>query len=327
MSPATSAPSPFHAGEQTLQARAGLRERMEEVGQRMIRDHMPEQHRELFCKLPTLVAGGIDAAGQPWATMLAGSPGFVSAPDARTLHIAALPHPGDPLADGLAPGQPTGLLGLEPHTRRRNRMNGRVRSRDGDGWSVAVGQSFGNCPQYIQAREPAWVADRRPGIPVEGGARLTTEAARLVAAADTLFIASASLHATASAAPGEGVDVSHRGGRPGFVRVGRAADGAAVLSLPDFRGNFLFNTLGNLMVRPLAGLLFFDPEHGHLLHVAARAEIVWEGPEVEAFEGAQHLLHLHVLRHVWRPHALPLRWSPAQAASQLATTGIWHGAA
>lgn len=325
MSSDTPAPSPFHAGELALQARAGLRERMEEVGRRMIRDHMPEQHRELFCKLPTLVAGGIDAAGQPWATMLAGAPGFVSAPDERTLRIATVPPPDDPLAACLAPGLPAGLLGLEPHTRRRNRMNGTVQSRDDEGWSVTVGQSFGNCPQYIQAREPTWVAGHRPGPVVEGGAVLPAEAARLVAGADTLFIASASRHAAASTASGEGVDVSHRGGRPGFARVGQAADGGTVLSLPDFRGNFLFNTLGNLLVRPLAGLLFFSPTHGHLLHIAAQAEIVWDGPEVAAFEGAQHLLHLRVVRHVWRPRALALRWSPAQPASQLAATGVWPG--
>ena len=89
---------PFHAGERELQARAGVRERMAEVGTRVIRDFMPDQHRELFAKLPLIVVGSLDEAGRPWASLLAGAPGFVSTPDARLMRIDALPHPDDPLA-------------------------------------------------------------------------------------------------------------------------------------------------------------------------------------------------------------------------------------
>src|SRR5262249_10310063 len=141
--------SPFHAGERELQARAGLRERLEEVGTKGIRDFMPVQHRELFGKLPTMQLAAQDEQGQPWATMLHGSPGFVSSPDDRTLRLAALPAANDPVAPWLREGSAVGLLGLEPHTRRRNRANGRVRAMHEDGFEVAVQQSFGNCPKYI----------------------------------------------------------------------------------------------------------------------------------------------------------------------------------
>ena len=93
---------PFHAGERELQMRAGVRERMTEIGPRVIRDFMPDQHRELFGKLPFMVVGSLDAAGRPWASLLAGAPGFVSTPDARRMRIDALPHPDDPLAQYLA---------------------------------------------------------------------------------------------------------------------------------------------------------------------------------------------------------------------------------
>ena len=59
-----------------------------------------------------------------------------------------------------------------------------------------------------------------------------------------------------------GADISHRGGRPGFVRV----DGD-VLTIPDFRGNRYFNTLGNLIAEPRASLLFVDFETGDLLQL------------------------------------------------------------
>jgi predicted pyridoxine 5'-phosphate oxidase superfamily flavin-nucleotide-binding protein len=319
--------APFHAGELAVQERVGVREKIEAIGQRVIRPFMPEQHRELFGKLPMFFIGSLDAQRRPWASVLAGRPGFVDTPDERTLRIAAVPASGDPLAQALQAGAPLGLLGLEPHTRRRNRINGTVVRCDAEGFSVDVDQSFGNCPQYIQAREPHWV--REPGsatVPraVHLGASLHDAAVRLVRGADTLFIASAAARARGRAGA-DGVDVSHRGGNPGFVRVDAdASGGRCVLTLPDFRGNFLFNTLGNIAAYPQAGLLFSDPATGNVLQLTGRAAIVWEGPEVQSFDGAQRLLQVQVDDAVWRPDALPLRWSAPQFAPQLAATGIWR---
>src|SRR4051812_45394486 len=112
---------PFHAGELALQDATGARERMAVAGPIAIRDHMPDQHRELFEKLPVIFAGALDPQGQPWATVLHGSPGFVRTPDSRTLRVGSLPGSSDPAGAGLRVGASVGLLGLEPHTRRRNR--------------------------------------------------------------------------------------------------------------------------------------------------------------------------------------------------------------
>ncbi|HEX6707891.1 MAG TPA: pyridoxamine 5'-phosphate oxidase family protein [Albitalea sp.] len=300
----------FHAGELAVQERAGVREKVAVAGTRMIRAFMPEQHRELFEKLPTLFVGSLDAQGRPWASVLAGRPGFVTAPDERHLRIAAHPEAVDPLAARLAPGTPLGLLGLEPHTRRRNRMNGTVVDADATGFGVEVDQSFGNCPQYIQAREPQWVQPA-PGPAEALGAGLNDAALRLVARADTLFIASASQRAGRRGGA-EGVDVSHRGGRPGFVR---AHDG--VLTLPDYRGNNLFNTLGNIAAHPRAGLLFVDYASGDLLQLTGAAHIIWDGAQLSAFEAAQRLVRVEVDQAWWRPAALPLRWSTPEFAPQL----------
>jgi predicted pyridoxine 5'-phosphate oxidase superfamily flavin-nucleotide-binding protein len=307
--------SPFHAGELALQQAAGVRERIGEIGPCVFRDHMPEQHREFFEQLPTLLVGSVDAQQRPWASMLAGLPGFIDTPDSRLLRVDALPLPGDPLHAQLQVGAALGLLGIEPQTRRRNRLNGTVSAVDDRGFELRVEQSFGNCPQYIQARSPRW--EGAPGIPPalrHEEARLSDEAAALVAQADTFFIA--------SAAPGHGADVSHRGGRPGFVRVQRHDDGM-VLTFPDFRGNYFFNTLGNISVHPKAGLLFVDHTSGGLLQLSGRAAIVAHVPEVEAFAGAQRLVRVEIETGLWTPGALPLRWSAPQPASQLAATGHW----
>jgi hypothetical protein len=322
-----SRPSPFHAGEAAVQSRAGVREKIEPAGQRMIRDAMPEQHRELFGKLPTLLVGSLDAQRRPWASILAGPPGFITTPDERTLRIAARPHTADPLAIALALGAPLGLLGLEPRTRRRNRVNGTLIALDAGGFSVGVDQSFGNCPQYIQAREPQPLASdasvrTRPAERLGPG--LSDGARTLIANADTLFIASASPNARGRGGA-DGVDVSHRGGKPGFVHIGSDPDsGRALLTIPDFRGNSMFNTLGNIAAHPHAGLLFIDYDNGDLLQLTGRAQLVWEGDALRSFSGALRLLRVTVDDALWRPAALPLRWSAAQYATQLQETGTWQ---
>ena len=319
--------APFHAGERALQSLAGSREQMEVAGPRVIRDHMPDQHREFFAQLPFLVVGSLDAALQPWASVLAAPAGFMHSPDATHLRVDALPAPGDPLAGPLTQGATLGLLGIQPHTRRRNRMNGTVEALDGAGFTVAVQQSFGNCPRYIQAREPVPASNRGHAPPVQPAQwldKLDLAAHRLIGSADTLFIATAYPNEAAAGdeadASSHGVDVSHRGGRPGFVRI----DGDDTLTVPDFNGNRFFNTLGNLAAHPRAGLLFIDFDSGDLLHVAVMAEIVWNGPEVEAFEGAERLMRFHVTHALRRPAALPLRWGDAQLSPHLAGTGQWN---
>lgn len=296
--------SPFHAGELALQARAGTRARLEVAGRRIIRDHMPDEHRELFEKLPYLVAGVADAGGQPWATLLTGDPGFVrTTPKAMT--IAALPAPADPAAGALREGASVGLLGIELTTRRRNRMNGRVGAVSEAGINVDVVQSFGNCPKYIQPRQHRRAARERPVVLREETSRLGREALELVDGADTFFIATASGAGLKGWAAG--VDVSHRGGQPGFVR---AADGAGqtVLTVPDFAGNGFFNTFGNLTQEPRAGLLFVDFARGHLLQLSVRGTVLWNSPGVAAAMGAERVLTLDVTGGHWLLDAVDLRW-------------------
>ena len=319
--------SPYHAGERAVQARAGARERAEQMGRRMIRDFMPDQHREFFAELPFLVVGTVDGQGRPWASILVGHPGFVTSPDPWTLKVAAGFGFGDPAAGQLKVGGAVGLLGIQPETRRRNRMNGTVAAIDAAGFTVRVDQSFGNCPQYIQARAPVFVTDPNATAPRpvrQEAAALSDAASTLVGTADTLFIAT-----TAPASYGGragGIDVSHRGGRPGFVR-GITEASRTVLTLPDFRGNNAFNTLGNIAVEPRCGLLFVDFATGGLLSLTGEAEIVWDGAELAAFAGAQRLLKFRLTSGVAIADALPFRWTAALPAPQLAATGTWAEAA
>ncbi len=315
------ADSPFHDGERRLQERAGVAERMETFARRAVRDHMPAQHRAFFADQPFLIAGSLDMEGWPWASILTGAAGFAASPDPRTLAVSAWPVAGDPLADALVAGAPLGLLGIEFATRRRNRLNGRVTSADGRRFVLAVDQSFGNCPQYIHSRElTAGPTSDAPAPPPERLGTFDAAAKAAIAAADTFFIATA---AHTDAPPVGGVDVSHRGGKPGFVRV----DDDRTLTVPDYTGNFHFNTFGNLMLNARAGLLFVDFASGDVVQLVGTVELIWDGEEVDAFAGAERLWRF-TLDHGQRlPGSVPLRWSGGEASPNSLMTGSWEDAA
>lgn len=215
-----------------------------------------------------------------------------------------------------------GLLGIDLSTRRRIRANGRIVEHDADGIRVAVAQSFGNCPQYIQLRSINAIRAGKvhaAAVPVESFDRLDDAARTAIAAADTFFVASRSRARDGAA---YGADISHRGGRPGFMRVDDARSGN-VLTIPDFRGNRYFNTLGNLTAEPRASLLFVDFQSGDLMQLQGAAEVDWDPAAAQQFPGAERLWRFHIAR-VWRRKAaLPLRWSFSEYAPTALQTGLW----
>jgi predicted pyridoxine 5'-phosphate oxidase superfamily flavin-nucleotide-binding protein len=285
---------PWHAGEIAIQATIGAVERMDEIGRKVIRNYMPDQHRDFFAQLPFAVFGSVDPEGRPWATLRAGEEGFMHSPDPQRLHLHLPPDADDPAQPGLRDGAAVGMLGIELHTRRRNRMNGRLKAVDGEHVEIAVVESFGNCPQYIHKRDYRFERhpDEASGLPPRRLAQLDTLARDLVGRAATFFVATYSGDGEAMR-----VDVSHRGGAPGFVRV--TPDGT--LQVPDYEGNRFFATLGNILSNGRAGLVFPDFDSGGLLQMSGSARVVLDGPERHWEFQPREI--------VWREDALPLRWA------------------
>lgn len=293
--------SPFHEGETRIQERLGDRD-VEFGARKGIRGHMPEQHRAFFCAQPFLVASARDADGRPWATLLAAKADPVSSPDPASLAIAALPVAGDALDGAFRAGADIGLLGIELATRRRNRVNGRISGVGQGGFSFSVGQSFGNCPQYIRTRDLQRV-DGTPSVKAVRGAELSSRQAEWVMSADTFFIASG--YRGNGDDPSFGMDVSHRGGPAGFVEVVDTRH----LRFPDYAGNRFYNTLGNILMDPRAGLLFVDFGTGSLLQVTGRAGIDFTPADARRFPGAQRVVSFEIDAIVELSSAVPLRWS------------------
>ena len=311
------AESPFHAGELAIQARLGIQERIDRMGRRLIREYITEQLQQFFAQLSYVIVGTVDESGNPWASILIGKPGFMATPSDRLLRVDAKPLKGDPLSHNLVEGSNIGLLGIELENRRRNRINGIISSIDRDGFEVSVTQSFGNCPQYIQARSFEHVETQDDKSKITEIISFGETERKLISNADTFFIATAYQDELAGVT--KGADVSHRGGKPGFVRI----DNDDTLTIPDFHGNCYFNTMGNIELNPRTGLLFVDFIGGKLLYLTGTAEIIWSGAEVSAYEGAEQLIRFHLDRGYLVRDNLPLRWTPPEFSPQLKKTGSW----
>lgn len=293
----------FHEGETEIHERLGLRESMLEKGGSMVNRQMSFA-LQIFYHLQNFVfVGSVDRDGFPWSSIVCGQPGFLKALNATSLRVGAERIAGDPLADNLKVGSAVGTLAMEFDNRlRRGRVNGRVSALTDDSFVLAVSQAYSNCGKYIQQRreEAPCAASARV---LSRGAALTAAQAWRIALADTFFLSSYFIGR--GDAPSHGVDISHRGGAPGFVQV----DGDRELVFPDYRGNMAFNSLGNMLKNPRAGLLFMDFERGHTLQLTGEATIDWQSARLAEFPGATGLVSLRVRDVVELADVVPFRWS------------------
>lgn len=257
----------FHAGERSLHEKLGISERQSALGLRMVRDHMPDQHRDFFAGLSSVHIGAVDSAGHPWAVMRVGPAGFMSSPDDKTLAISSRPLTGEPADLSLTVGAKVSVVGIEFETQRRNRLNATIATADDDRLSFHVDQSYGNCPKYIQIRTKTPIGALQPKTPSVAPTLSAADQAQ-ISHADTLLIASRA--AQLGDDPRAGVDINHRGGMPGFVSV---LDDTTI-QFPDYKGNSFYNTFGNIVTDDRVGLQFVDFETGTLLNIKGTAVLV-----------------------------------------------------
>ena len=289
--------SPYHEGELAVQARAGVQEMARRVG-RSIGSAIPPAAQEFLASQPMAMIGSVDRNGFPWASLVTGEPGFIEALDERRVSIAAQPPAGDSLGENVRMNDQVGLIAMDPATRRRMRLNGRAEVGSDGTIVIQSQQVYANCPKYIQAR--AWeLSDRSAPSArlVWNNTELNPAQQRWISEADTFFIASSHQKG--------GVDVSHRGGHPGFVQV----LSERVLAWPDYVGNMMFQTLGNLALNPKAGLLFLDFDGGGTLQLSGRADIIWDEARRVGFPGAERVVEFHVEQVIEVEQATNLRWS------------------
>lgn len=283
----------FHPGEDALQRRAGLTRTA--WGSAGVGPSIPPVAAEFLTRQRLVVITATDDTGAPWVSPLTGPAGFTRARDQHTVVVDRLPGPGDPLAGRFATDRDIGMIAIEPARRRRMRVNGRAH-QEGDRLVIEADQVYSNCPKYIQARTP-----KGESPTVRGAASVSRELSaaqrRWIGAADTFFIG--------TYVPGLGADASHRGGNPGFV----TPTGEQRLSWPEYVGNAMFMTLGNLALEPRCGLLFVDWDEGRTLHLTGRAVIDDDPARAAAVPGAERLVDFRADRVVEIPGGLPGSWA------------------
>ena len=254
----------YHEGELEMQRRAGVRQLADRVGG-IINNAIHPAMAAFLAAQRFVIAATVDADGAISSSLLGGATGFATATNERTVTVAPAFGQiervmGDVAATGLI-----GLLAIHQATRRRIRINGSG-SRHGNALRISTAEVYSNCPQYIR---PRVVRERETATPsTSTGEALSPAQQEWIAGADTFFLASAH--------PQRGADASHRGGPPGFVTV----ESPTRLRWPDYSGNNMFNSLGNLSVYPRCGLLFVDFARGATLQLRGRARV--EGDEERA---------------------------------------------
>lgn len=106
--------------------------------------------------------------------------------------------------------------------------------------------------------------------------------------ADRAFISSRPMLFVATADSQGRPECSYKGGLPGFVRV---LDGRT-LAFPDYDGNGMYRSWGNVLVNPAVGLLFLDFESSRRLRVNGQAQIAADDPLRDEFPGAVFIVRV-----------------------------------
>jgi len=261
----------YHEGEIAVQERAGDRATAARRAV-MIGATIGEREAAFLATQQMLVLAAGRPGGEVWATVWFGPRGFAVAGAAGgELWIdqrSIVPVEVDPLAALVTPGAPVGVLAIELATRRRLRINGTVIAATPASLALEVREVFPNCPKYIaQRRLRAAAPGATLDAPAARGEALDLARRATIARTDTVFVAS--LH------PERGADASHRGGDPGFVRV---VD-EHTLRVPDYAGNGMYQTLGNLHATGRAGLVFLDFDGRRLLHVTGTTTLRFDDPD------------------------------------------------
>lgn len=284
----------FHKGELAVQAQAGVQEMASRVG-KSIRSVIPLAAQEFLSSQPFAVLSSIDQQGRVWASILAGQPGFMRTLDERTVQIQAMPANGDPLTENILVHAEIGMIVIEFATRRRMRMNGTAKINN-NSIHIHTEQVYSNCPKYIQAR--TWQSQTELNIKtsIQHSAEFSDQHQSWIQQADTFFIASRHKDG--------GADASHRGGNPGFIQV---LD-KNTLRFPDYTGNTMFQTLGNISVNPNCGLLFIDFQRGATLQMTGTAKIIWDRNELAEFTDAERAVEFRASEIIEIIGAIPLHW-------------------
>lgn len=256
----------FHSGERQVQRMTGETIIAHSVG-RIVNDVIVGGAINFIEKQPLIVVSSIDSFGQVWASLLIGDFGLAKVTNPKTLVLdknLINSSKEDVFYKNIEENHEVGSLFIELSSRRRFRINGNA-SINGNKIEIKIQEAYPNCPKYIQRRVIS-MSEHFEEITskITTGTKLNDEYKDWITKADTIFVASSSTDTK--------MDVSHRGGNPGFIEI----IDEDTLKIPDYRGNSMYNTLGNFVQNPNSGILLVDFEKRETLQLTGKAELLFD---------------------------------------------------
>ncbi|KAA8498935.1 3-ketosteroid-9-alpha-monooxygenase, ferredoxin reductase component [Porphyridium purpureum] len=309
---------PFHQGEVAIQRKARTVGMALENGA-VIATNVPLHKKHDIESAQTVIVSSVDPVhGHVWVSPAMRFSGKILSMDpelGQALHIdaPAVFHPTDIFFENTkgsaaAAVSPVGVLAIDFANRARYRTNGIVvgSSEAGERIDIHVKEAFPNCPKYITRRKlPDNMADVTPfnvaAVPIVAHSGLSPEARALVERADTLFLG--------TFFEPTGADANVRGGNPGFIRVFDDQNGTRI-EFDDYRGNGMFQSLGNLDVNPRAGITVIDFQHGSVVQITGDAFVVWDDQDLTRRKVALHVSQVRFTRHAFNYHWDLCEYSP-----------------
>lgn len=255
----------YHQGEIELQKRFGGTVMAGRAG-RVIKDKIISGAIPFIENQPFVILSSKDTNENIWTTILFGESGWIDAKDEGQIRFfldKLNSTDSDTFFENIKHNNQVGMIVIELGTRRRYRINGRVQ-RNNLHLDFKIEEAYPNCPKYIQRRIPSFFKKEKQLPSSVSGSILNEEQKAWIAQSDTFFVGSQSNAGL--------LDASHRGGEPGFIEVLENGD----LKIPDYVGNSMYNTLGNLLETPKAGLLFIDFEKGNILQLTGSTAFLFD---------------------------------------------------
>lgn len=254
----------FHQGEIDLQCIAGEQQSAARLSQ-MIQPVIPAA-TWMFLRQQSFIWIGIENHDKMiWACVLTGSPGFMNPNDGELLEIALGENGSVPeqWLSMLQPGKFIGCLAIELSSRRRLRINGVIKTNHNRLLQITVQQVYANCPKYIRKREMVVKSVFNQFNFLASGTCLNEQLKNIIKHSDTSFVASVGPN---------GADISHRGGPGGFIQCETDTN----ITVPDYPGNGLFNSLGNFKINPAGGILIVDFDQGYFLQLSGKINLEFD---------------------------------------------------
>ena len=256
----------YHAGQLALQKITGE----VEIAQRripIVRSTLHPKSMPFIANQVLAFVGSEDNSGDIWLSLLVGEHGFISVPSNQVIKFdlaKIVSNKEDIFFSNIISNPTVGLLFHEAERRARYRAWG-IASEDNGHLNFAIRMGYPSCPKHIQ-RERIEVSDDLEAFTAsyEKGVTLDEYAKEWILNAHTFFICTQTKKGD--------IEASHRGGNIGFIQMLEND----ILRVPDYFGNSMYSTLGNIYENPKAALLFIDYEKGETLQLTGKAELQFD---------------------------------------------------